>query len=563
MSESSPHLLELESQSQLLERLELLTHFGSNLITVNGVEGAGKSWLAQRYLEVFAPNKEQVLLMARSTHTATSQRVMIFSQLFADPYIDPQDSLLDSFSQLTDDEVVDIVVVIDDAQHLDDFLIAECWEWVLAAQQNPNWTVNVLLFALPATVEKMISRLMYGQDHKPIELDIEPLSEMDARHFFESLVIKYVDRRVEKKARNEFKTVVPLPGDIMALGEISVEKKIIIRSIIGSPLNLLLIALLLLAIAGGSAWWLWQQPNAEQQAEQILTSIEQTAIPSLDTPSTPDEQTPAPTQDGQSTIDTTPLAQGDRELQWAKEQGIADDSSALPPSVVGSEESVGSDDGDKKRVVINAEVVDALLGQESSDTSDDASEQGANGEESTDEEQVGAAPAVSNTDTDANADTGANSDTNTDTDTDNLAEQRQAGAATPSSETDAPQDDLATSEQTGNASVNETQAESPVRFSYAREALMALPGRNYTLQLAALRSPQEVQRFLDTHQIQSQVRIYPTLRNEQTWYIITYQDYPTIQLARDAVNTLPESLRGLEPWAKSLRQVQREIERVK
>lgn len=555
MSESSPHLLELESQSQLLERLELLTHFGSNLITVNGVEGAGKSWLAQRYLEVFAPNKEQVLLMARPNHTATSQRVMIFSQLFADPYLDPQDSLLDSFSQLTDDEVVDIVVVIDDAQHLDDFLIAECWEWVLAAQQNPNWTVNVLLFAIPATVEKMISRLMYGQDHKPIELDIEPLSEMDARHFFESLVIKYVDRRVEKKARNEFKTVVPLPGDIMALGEISVEKKIIIRSIIGSPLNLLLIALLLLAIAGGSAWWLWQQPNAEQQAEQILTSIEQTAIPSLETSSTPDEQTPAPTQDGQSSSDTTPLAQGDRELQWAKEQGIADDSSALPPAVVGSQASVGNDDDDKKRVVINADVVDALLGQESSDTS----EQAANSEESTDAEQVGAEPTGSNAD--AGADTGANSDTNADTD--NQAEQPQADATAPSSETDAPQDDLAASEQTGNDSVNETQAQSPVRFSYAREALMALPGRNYTLQLAALRSPQEVQRFLDTHQIQSQVRIYPTLRNEQTWYIITYQDYPTIQLARDAVNTLPESLRGLEPWAKSLRQVQREIERVK
>ncbi|MDP5255760.1 MULTISPECIES: AAA family ATPase [unclassified Vibrio] len=542
MSASSPHLLELESQTQLLERLELLTHFGSNLITISGAPGSGKSWLAQRYLEVFAQNKDQVLLMARPTHTATSQRVMIFSQLFADPYLDPQESLLDSFSQLTDDEVVDIVIAIDDAQHLDDFLIAECWEWVLAAQQNPNWTVNVLLFAIPATVEKMVGRLMYGQDHKPIELEVEPLSEMDARHFFESLVVKYVDRRVEKKVRNEFKTVVPLPGDIMALGEISVEKKIIIRSIIGSPLNLLLIALLLLAIAGGSAWWLWQQPNAEQQAEQILNSLEQTAIPSLDSSDSQDEQAPQSEPEGQSATESASLTQGDRELQWAQEQGIADDSSALPPSVVGSEESVGSDDGDKKRVVINADVVDALLGEESAPASEQSSTEASVASEA--DSAIG--DSVESQPADTQADQASPEDSKVD-----------SADATGSESPEGSEGQDARSADASEAAPN------AVRFSYAREALMALPGKHYTLQLAALQSPQEVQRFLDTHQVASQVRIYPTVRNEKTWYIITYQDYPTIQLARDAVSTLPASLRAAEPWAKSLRQVQREIERAK
>jgi DamX protein len=45
------------------------------------------------------------------------------------------------------------------------------------------------------------------------------------------------------------------------------------------------------------------------------------------------------------------------------------------------------------------------------------------------------------------------------------------------------------------------------------------------------------------------------------WYIVTYKDYPTIQQARDAREELPQSVQILEPWAKSMLQVHREIAR--
>ena len=56
---SFAHVLELDSQTELLDRLSLLTNFGSNLIAVNGQTGYGKSCLAQRYLELGASNKNQ------------------------------------------------------------------------------------------------------------------------------------------------------------------------------------------------------------------------------------------------------------------------------------------------------------------------------------------------------------------------------------------------------------------------------------------------------------------------------------------------------------------------
>lgn len=53
-------VLELESQVELLERLQLLTNFGSNLVTVAGKAGSGRSWLAQRYLEAWSTEKKSV-----------------------------------------------------------------------------------------------------------------------------------------------------------------------------------------------------------------------------------------------------------------------------------------------------------------------------------------------------------------------------------------------------------------------------------------------------------------------------------------------------------------------
>ncbi|SVE39380.1 uncharacterized protein METZ01_LOCUS492234, partial [marine metagenome] len=54
---SLAHELTLDSQVELLERLQLLTRFGSNFVNVVGPLGAGKSWLAQRYLEHWADDK--------------------------------------------------------------------------------------------------------------------------------------------------------------------------------------------------------------------------------------------------------------------------------------------------------------------------------------------------------------------------------------------------------------------------------------------------------------------------------------------------------------------------
>lgn len=496
---SFAHVLELDSQTELLDRLSLLTNFGSNLIAVNGQAGYGKSWLAQRYLELGASNKNQCLLLCHLNQDDVQRRMLILSQIVSDALFNQQDTLLDSLERILGNEACDIAIVVDDAHLLSETLVSELWMLVLAAQANPKWKINIVLFTQSGRLESVLSRISYGQELKPVELDIEMLSEVEARRFFESLVIRYVDDESEKRVRDAFKKVAPVPGDIMALGEMKVEKRIIIRSIVGSPLNIALVILVLLFLAAGGYWWMYNQPSPDDKAQQITGAIEQTVIPTL---SEPRAKSGADSTMSNEVEDSTVLTDA------------TDDSDSLPPIVTDEVASVGTEDK-QQRVVIESDVVDALL-------------EGKPEEADTDEIRQMVEESVP-----------------------------QAQGSLSSS--------LINVVQTGEQSA-EAQAMSTipvVKFSFSREELKALSPRGYTLQLGAMTAMEDVQAFLDKYDLNGKVRIYPTVRSGTEWYIITYQDYPTIQLARDAVESLPDALKTLSPWAKSLGQVHREIDRVK
>lgn len=491
-------ILELDSQVELLERLQLLTNFGSNVITVGGGLGFGKSWLAQRYLEAWAEDKNQSLLLCHPNQDDQQRRATILTQIVSGPLFNPHDTLSDSLVRLLDGGGCDVVIVVDDAHLLSETLVSELWMLVLEAQANPLWTINVVLFAQANSLDALLTRLSYGQEHKPVELEIEALSNEEADRFFENLVMRYVPDEMERRVRNAYKKVKRVPGEIMALGEQKMEKRIIIRSIIGSPVQIAALVLLLLLIIGGGYWWLFTQPSPDEQASQITGTLEQTVIPTLGDAAAPTVNTLNDDSATDATNNGKLLAKSDPSYLDAE-----DDSSSLPPDVMENSESVGIIDSDQQRVVIESDVVDALL--EGNSTKADTS-------------------VINNALADA---------------------QNRTAQTVPVSET-------ATA-----------AAPTKITFSFAREELKAFSPRSYTLQLAAVSSLAEAQNFINTYALQEKVRIYPTARNDVEWYIITYGNYPTIQFARDAVETLPKALQLQGPWAKSLSQVQREIDRAK
>lgn len=495
----SPYVIELDSQTELLERIALLSHFRSNLIAVCGEVGSGKTWLAQRYLEQKAQSQNQSLLLCRAEHTEAYWRSQILEQLVSSPLYNPNDPLADSFTGLFEQQRCDAIIVIDNAHLLTAALLNELWDLVCVANDSTRWRVNVVLFSLPNHLESTLNLLTDNDALKPIELDIEPLSESEAMLLFEKQVARYLDDAREKHVRHAFRLVRPLPGDILALGEMKVEKRIIIRSIVASPLNMTLLLLILILMLAGGYWWLFNQPKPEPVLDAVL---EQTVIPTL-------------SRHDRSEIgfqDST----GRTELPLASSENLADstltdDSMALPPPVISDMVSVGIADDEHQRVVIDSDVVDAIMEGEP--------------------EQDGEALASDVLPLETLHQTEGGKET---IEADITSQSRETEKSEPSSP-----------------------------FAASESELAALSPRSYTLQLAALTSVAEVEAFIRDHQLQNTARVYTTRRQDKAWFIIIYRDYATIQQARDAIATLPASLQKLGPWAKSMGQVQRELRNTK
>lgn len=486
-------VLELDSQTQLLERMQLLTQFASNFVVVKGEAGAGKTWLAHRYLEAWSYDKNQSLVTCLPNQEDEVNRGNILRQLFPHQMYSTTDSLNDSIERILDGEACNIVIVVDNAHHASQALLAELWLLYSAALSTPKQNISVVLFTASDSVSTKLARLSHGLDIKPVELDIDELPEAEAERFFESLVLRYLDESVEKRIKSAFTNIRPLPGEILALGEHKVEKKVIIRSLVGSPAKIAVTVAVILLLLFLGYRWLLQAPKPS--VAPVETASEQTVIPTLEQPvdAASEEQAQKANQEMPSDLTAT------------------DDSEALPPVVTSETASVGvAETGE--RVVITSDVVDALL----EDKTDIAAQQAKEIQQAVDSAKT----------------------------TSNI----QPVAIEPPPEVVI--DDGVTE-----------ALQTPITFSFARDQLNALASNSYTLQIAAMTELEDVQLFLNQHSFDKPVRIYPTLRGEEKWYIVTYDNYATIQQARDAAEKLPAELQSLGPWPKALSQVKREIAR--
>ncbi len=161
--DTSVATLDLDSQVQLLSRIQFLTRFSSNLIQITGREGAGKTWLAQRYLEQWADNSNQTLLLCHRAQIDSQHRSIILKQLVAQPVFNEQDPLQQSVEHMLGGGSANLLLVIDDAHLLSATLIAELWALVQKAQTVHGWQINVLLFSQSGRLDKYLSQVSHGQ----------------------------------------------------------------------------------------------------------------------------------------------------------------------------------------------------------------------------------------------------------------------------------------------------------------------------------------------------------------------------------------------------------------
>ena len=89
--------------------------------------------------------------------------------------------------------------------------------------------------------------------------------------------------------------------------------------------------------------------------------------------------------------------------------------------------------------------------------------------------------------------------------------------------------------------------------------LLRLSPHDYTIQLVSVLNPSRLTQFIHEYQLQDKAFIYQTERNHRHWYVLVYGVYKSKAQARVARDTLPITLRQLQPWVKSVAQVQSEL----
>lgn len=83
--------------------------------------------------------------------------------------------------------------------------------------------------------------------------------------------------------------------------------------------------------------------------------------------------------------------------------------------------------------------------------------------------------------------------------------------------------------------------------------LQRQPQSNFVVQLFGSYQRASAERFIGANQLGSRAVVVPTLRDQKTWYVVVSGSYTNRTKAQTAIAELPEAVRRLNPWVRSVK----------
>ena len=87
--------------------------------------------------------------------------------------------------------------------------------------------------------------------------------------------------------------------------------------------------------------------------------------------------------------------------------------------------------------------------------------------------------------------------------------------------------------------------------------LMAAPASSYTLQLSSASRSDTLEAFAKDNKL-ANYKVYKTIRNGQTWYVLIHGNYSSVSEAKNAIATLPTAIQAKKPWVRNMKQVKQD-----
>ena len=111
---------------------------------------------------------------------------------------------------------------------------------------------------------------------------------------------------------------------------------------------------------------------------------------------------------------------------------------------------------------------------------------------------------------------------------------------------------------TGSHPVSSNGA-SQLQLREAERALLSESPAHYTLQLLGSHSEDSVKSFIASNSIPAELSYFESRHQDRPWFVVVHGSYPDRDAAREAIDRLPPPLRELQPWARSLSDIQADI----
>ncbi|MEW2741751.1 SPOR domain-containing protein [Providencia sp. PROV130] len=87
--------------------------------------------------------------------------------------------------------------------------------------------------------------------------------------------------------------------------------------------------------------------------------------------------------------------------------------------------------------------------------------------------------------------------------------------------------------------------------------IMSAPAGSYTLQLSSASRSDTLEAFAKENKL-ANYKVYKTIRNGQTWYVLIHGNYSSVTDAKNAIGTLPAAVQAKKPWVRNMKQVKQD-----
>ncbi|EPL6454749.1 SPOR domain-containing protein [Providencia rettgeri] len=87
--------------------------------------------------------------------------------------------------------------------------------------------------------------------------------------------------------------------------------------------------------------------------------------------------------------------------------------------------------------------------------------------------------------------------------------------------------------------------------------VISAPAGSYTLQLSSASRSDTLEAFAKENKL-ANYKVYKTIRNGQTWYVLIHGNYNSVTDAKNAIGTLPAAVQAKKPWVRNMKQVKQD-----